>query len=72
MFPGSSSPFIPSAYIFWKLSQSCAQIFRPGMDEDWDVYVSLKFEGPVYDKNSTLAESNVYFDRLVFVGPFPR
>lgn len=56
----------------WKLSQSCAQIFRPGMDEDWDVYVSLKFEGPVYDKNSTLKESNVYYDRLVFVGPFPR
>ena len=42
------------------------------MDEDWDVYVSLKFEGPVYDKNSTLTESNVYYDRIVFVGPFER
>ncbi|MBQ3344639.1 MAG: DUF4838 domain-containing protein [Kiritimatiellae bacterium] len=69
---------IPSGYCViwmgnsWRLSQSCAQIFRPGMDEDWDVYVSLKFEGPVYDKNSTLKESNVYYDRIVFVGPFPR
>ena len=56
----------------WRLTQPCARLFRPGMDEDWDIYVSLKFEGPVYDKNSTLKESNVYYDRLVFVGPFPR
>lgn len=56
----------------WKMTQTCARLFRPGMDEDWDVYVSLKFEGPVYDKSSTLTESNVYFDRLVFVGPFER
>ena len=56
----------------WRLNQSCARIFRPGMDEDWDVYVSLKFEGPAYDKSSTLKESNVYYDRLVLIGPFAR
>lgn len=56
----------------WCLSQYCMQVFRPGMDEEWDIYVSLKFEGPDYDPKSVLKESGVYFDRLVFVGPFAK
>lgn len=56
----------------WRMNQLCQQMFRPGMDDEWDIYVSLKFEGPEYDPSSTLRESNVYYDRLVFVGPFPR
>ena len=35
-----------------------------------EMYENLQMR--VYDKNSTLAESNVYFNRLVFVDPFVR
>lgn len=56
----------------WHMSQMCQQVFRPGIDDEWDIYVSLKFEGPDYDSSSRLQESSVYFDRVVFVGPFPR
>ena len=56
----------------WHMNQMCQQMFRPGIDDEWDIYVSLKFEGPDYDSASKLSESSVYFDRLVFVGPFPK
>lgn len=55
----------------WWLNQKCGECFHPGVDEEWDLYVSLKIEGPEYDPCSKLKESGVYFDRLIFVGPYP-
>ena len=48
------------------------KLYIPGNDDLWDVWVSLKFEGPLFDKSSKLKDSNVYFDRAVFVGPFKK
>ena len=48
------------------------RLYIPGNDDLWDLWVSLKFDGPLFDKSSSLEESNVYFDRAVFVGPFPK
>ena len=45
---------------------------RPVMDCEWDIYVSLKFEGPLYDPSSMLDKSTVYYDRSIFVKQSPR
>ena len=51
----------------WALRDICWHMHRPPYEGEWDIYVSLKFEGPLYDSPSTLAESAVYYDRSVFV-----
>ena len=48
------------------------RLYIPGNDDLWDLWVSLKFDGPLFDPSSSLEESNVYFDRAVFVGPYPK
>ena len=48
------------------------RLYIPGNDDLWDLWVSLKFDGPLFDPASPLGESNIYFDRAVFVGPFPK
>lgn len=50
----------------------CEKMYIPGNDDLWDVWVSLKFDGPQYDPSSTASESRVLFDRAVFVGPYPK
>jgi len=55
----------------WHLHAYCGECFHPGVNEEWDLWVSAKIEGPAYDKASTLKESALYLDRLVLVGPTP-
>ena len=55
----------------WWLNQFCGECYHPGVDEQWDVYISVKVEGPEFDPSSTLKESGVYFDRIILVGPYP-
>ena len=58
----------------WHMGVTCQDCYHAGMEntEAWDVYVSLKFEGPAYDPKSESGKSAVYFDRAVFVGPYER
>ena len=53
----------------WQMLKYCSECYFPGLPRDWDVWVSLKIEGPDYDPTSKLKESGVYFDRIVLVGP---
>ena len=53
----------------WKMGLSCQDCYHEGMEEAWDIYVSLKFEGPAYDPSSQLKKSAVYLDRAVFLRP---
>ena len=47
----------------WHLGTTLNRLFRPGMvDDSWDFYVSLKFVGDDCGE--------VYFDRLICVGPY--
>lgn len=43
-------------------------LYRPGEDNLWDVYVSLKFEGPSYAKSKS-PKNRILCDRMVFVKP---
>ena len=51
----------------WRMGLLCGDCYFPGVTDEWDMYVSLKFEGPAYDPKSTLKDSAIYFDRAVFV-----
>ena len=36
----------------WRMRASLTAAFKPGVDTEWDVYASLKFEGPAYSPKS--------------------
>jgi hypothetical protein len=50
----------------WEVGYSGELLYRPGTDNQWDVYISLKFEGPLYP-GSQAAKNCVLCDRIVFV-----
>lgn len=39
--------------------------------QDWEVWVSAKFTGPAYIRDSTDEENGFYLDRVVLVRPHP-
>ena len=41
--------------------------WKPGVETEWEVWASLKFEGPVYSAKSVRKESNVWLDRVVLI-----
>ena len=42
-------------------------LYRPGEENLWDVYVSLKFAGPLYSKSGKSDKNRILCDRIVFV-----
>ena len=50
----------------WRLTVPCSVAFVAGERPEYDVYVSLKFDGPKFGGDAS-RKSAVYFDRLVFV-----
>ena len=61
----------PACYLVfgsnWYVLSQLSDLYTPGVDEQWDVYVSAKFEGPQYFPGSALKESRAVFDRTVLV-----
>ncbi len=55
------------AYPSWRVNYSCERFFEPGRDNKWEVWLSLKFEGPAFSAKNTEKENRVWFDRAVFV-----
>lgn len=53
----------------WMVGYNGEFLYRPGEDNQWEVYVSLKFEGPLYSKSSKADRNRILCDRIVFVRP---
>jgi hypothetical protein len=53
----------------WGLKYRLNEFFDQGEDNDWEVYVSMRLEGPAYFKNAKFTENRAAFDRLVLVRP---
>jgi uncharacterized protein DUF4838 len=52
----------------WIITFPLDQFYVMGFpDKQWDIYASLKFDGPAFDKNSKAKESTISFDRAVAV-----
>ena len=51
----------------WYVNSPLNELFVPGMDDTWDVYVSLKFEGEGYFPERKGERNRVSFDRVVLV-----
>ncbi|MDI9583265.1 MAG: DUF4838 domain-containing protein [Acidobacteriota bacterium] len=48
--------------------QDVSTLFDPAHPgQEWDVYASVRFEGPAYDPQSEAEENRFYVDRVVFV-----
>ena len=55
----------------WLVQADVSEFYRPGERQKWDVYVSMKFEGPSYSKNTQLKEDRVLSDQVVLVETGP-
>ena len=54
----------------WQISQELGQFHDPtNMSQEWDLYVSIKLDGPAYPHGSANAPNGVYIDRLILVKP---
>ena len=52
----------------WSAHVALESFHTPGFpDKKWELYVSLKFEGPDYNKKSKAKKNNVWMDRVVLV-----
>ena len=51
----------------WRLQFALGPYWMPGGEDKWDVYVSLKLEGPFFSDRSKAKTNRVLFDRAVLV-----
>jgi hypothetical protein len=52
----------------WKITFPVDQLYVMGFpDRKWDIYASLKFSGPAFNKKSKLNKNTISFDRAVAV-----
>lgn len=51
----------------WRLQFELGPYWRPGGEDEWDIYVSLKLEGPFFSDRSEMKQNRVLFDRAVLV-----
>lgn len=51
----------------WRMGTALAEAFRNGNDFEYEVWASLKFEGPAYSEKSRKEKSVVYLDRVLLV-----
>ena len=51
----------------WNVTANLANFYEPGSADKWDIYVSLKFEGPSYSKDSGVKEDRVLCDQIVLI-----
>jgi lysophospholipase L1-like esterase len=52
----------------WLITIPLGQFFIMGdPNKEWDIYLSLKFSGPAFDKNSTAKENTISYDQTVLV-----
>lgn len=51
----------------WRVQSSLGQFYVPGVDHQYDLWVSLKFEGPLYSPRSRLKKNQVWYDRAILI-----
>jgi hypothetical protein len=49
----------------WNVQAKLGQFYDEDGDNKWDIYVSLKFEGPMYSKDSSAKENRVLCDQVI-------
>jgi hypothetical protein len=55
----------------WLVQADVSEFYRPGEWQQWDVYVSMKFEGPSYSKATQIREDRVRSDQVVLIETAP-
>jgi len=51
----------------WAVTANLANFYEPGTADKWDVYASMKFEGPTYSKDPGVKEDRVLCDQVVLI-----
>ena len=51
----------------WGMRAVLEAAWKPGAETEWEVWASLKFEGPAYSVKSEKKESAVWLDRVVLI-----
>lgn len=52
----------------WNVTAKLEQFYEPGGKNEWDMYVSLKFEGPMYSGDAAASNTNrVFIDQIILV-----
>lgn len=55
----------------WLLSVKLDEFYEPGVLNQWEIYASMKFEGPSYSKDTQLKEDCVLSDQIVLIKAGP-
>ncbi|MBU0606549.1 MAG: DUF4838 domain-containing protein [Armatimonadetes bacterium] len=73
LYPIGRTALSPQCYVWfdwsWNIQlRDITSLYDPAApDQQWDIYASIRFEGPAYDPASQAEQSRFYVDRLVFV-----
>ncbi|MEI6501949.1 MAG: DUF4838 domain-containing protein, partial [Armatimonadota bacterium] len=73
LFPIGRTALSASCYVWfdwgWAIQfPDVSGLYDPAApDKQWDVYASIRFEGPAYDPQSAVKQNRFYVDRVVFV-----
>lgn len=73
LFPVGRTALSTECYVWldwsWHIQlHDVAGLYAPDdPDKQWDIYVSIRFEGPAYDPASQATENRFYVDRIVLV-----
>lgn len=75
LYKVGSAPIGTGGYIWtmsnWKVGISASSLYIPGeaTNKKYDIWLSIKFEGPGYSKKSKAKENRFYIDRAIVVDP---
>ena len=51
----------------WRVQRGLAEYYQPGVDVEYDLYASIRFDGPKYFKNAKSKENHAAFGRAILV-----
>lgn len=51
----------------WRVHSPLGQFYVPGTENEYELWISLKFEGPLYSKKSRKKHNQVWYDRAVLI-----
>lgn len=76
LYKVGSAPIGQGGYLWttnWQVGISTSSLYIPGEspDKKYDLYLSIKFEGPSYSSRSRAKKDMFYIDRAVIVDPVP-
>ena len=51
----------------WRVQRLLAEFYQPGADVEYDLYASIRFDGPKYFKDAKSKENHAAFGRAILV-----